>query len=347
MVQTDASGSGLGAVLAQVQDGKERVIAYASRTLTSSEARYPVHKLEFRALNFAVSHKFRDYLYGHKITAVTDNKPLTYVLKKAKLDASGQRWVNDLAVFDLDILYRSGKSNSNADLSQIPKAEVTRILDASDQKTGAVAEETPTPIVQAVSNAVTFPTVVSPSMSPKKDPSGDTGAEMSSNISDRGTRSAREPSLEEAQCNDATTRRVSTSGDVSGCGTSCVRGPSLEEAQHDDAAIRRVIDLKCHSPAKPSRRQVSKESRAVQRLVRAWDRLSMKSGMLFYRRECDDGRVRHLPVLPRNMRPKVLHHLHDTIDHLGFDRALHLVRDRYYWPGLYSQTKSYIKMCSS
>ena len=50
ILHTDASGDGFGAVLYQVQEGKQRVIAYASRSLTRSERNYPVHKLEFLAL---------------------------------------------------------------------------------------------------------------------------------------------------------------------------------------------------------------------------------------------------------------------------------------------------------
>ena len=53
ILHTDASGDGLGAVLYQVQEGKQRVIAYASQSLSRSERNYPVHKLEFLALKWA------------------------------------------------------------------------------------------------------------------------------------------------------------------------------------------------------------------------------------------------------------------------------------------------------
>ena len=58
VLHTDASGDGLGAVLYQVQDGQKRVIAYASRSLSKSERNYPVHKLEFLVLKWAVTDKF-------------------------------------------------------------------------------------------------------------------------------------------------------------------------------------------------------------------------------------------------------------------------------------------------
>ena len=47
---TDVSVLGLGAVIYQVQNGVEKVISYASWSLTKSEAKYPAHKLEFLCL---------------------------------------------------------------------------------------------------------------------------------------------------------------------------------------------------------------------------------------------------------------------------------------------------------
>ena len=121
ILHTDSSTDGLGAVLYQKQDGKQRVIAYASRSVSKAESNYPAHKLEFLALKWAVCEKFHEYLYGSKSFEVyTDNNPLTYVLTSAKLDACGQRWVAKLANYNFSIKYRCGVSNTEADaLSRI------------------------------------------------------------------------------------------------------------------------------------------------------------------------------------------------------------------------------------
>ena len=94
-------------------DGTDRVIAYASRTLSKSEKNYPAYKLEFLALKCSVCDRFHEYIYGGKV--FTDNNPLTYILTTARLDAIGQRWVANLANYTFSIKYKSGKSNVDAD----------------------------------------------------------------------------------------------------------------------------------------------------------------------------------------------------------------------------------------
>ena len=104
ILHTDASGHGLGAVLYQVQEGEQRAIAYASRSLSRSERNYPVHKLEFLALKWAITDKFHEYLYASQFQVYTDNNPLTYVLTTAKLDATGHRWVAALSNYTFSII---------------------------------------------------------------------------------------------------------------------------------------------------------------------------------------------------------------------------------------------------
>ena len=111
-LHTDASNTGLGAVLCQHQDGQDRVVAYASRRLKTSEKNYPAHKLEFLVLKWAITEKFHDYLYGATFDVVKDNNPLTYVFTTAKLDPAGQQWLAELSNYNCSITYRSGKQNS-------------------------------------------------------------------------------------------------------------------------------------------------------------------------------------------------------------------------------------------
>lgn len=122
LLRTDASRQGLGAVLCQEQNGLTRVIAYGSRGLKPSEKNYSAYKLEFLALRWAITQKFHDYLYGSHFTVVTDHNPLVYVQSTAKLDATGHRWMAELATFDFDVVYSPGSSNQVADcLSRIPR----------------------------------------------------------------------------------------------------------------------------------------------------------------------------------------------------------------------------------
>ena len=123
ILETDASFDGLGAVLSQDQEHGHVEIAYASRTLRPTERNmenYSSMKLELLALKWAVTDKFRDYLLGSKFVVFTDNNPLSY-LQTAKLGATEMRWASQLAQFDFEVKFRSGKANRNADaLSRKP-----------------------------------------------------------------------------------------------------------------------------------------------------------------------------------------------------------------------------------
>ena len=52
------------------------------------------------ALKWSVCGRFHEYLYGGNSEVLTDNNPLTHIVTIAKLDATGQRWVANLANYN-------------------------------------------------------------------------------------------------------------------------------------------------------------------------------------------------------------------------------------------------------
>ncbi|GBC36526.2 hypothetical protein GLOIN_2v1777707 [Rhizophagus irregularis DAOM 181602=DAOM 197198] len=115
IIHTDASGTGLGAVLSQIrEDGKEHVVAYASRSLNKAECNYPITDQECLAIVWAIKH-FQHYLGLKPFTIVTDHSALKW-LKTSKIPKGRRaRWVMDLQQYDFNIKHRAGKANANAD----------------------------------------------------------------------------------------------------------------------------------------------------------------------------------------------------------------------------------------
>ena len=120
-VETDASGSGLGALLSQVQaDGLHQPVAYASRTLQAHEKNYGVTELEALGVVWAARH-FRPYLYGHRCTMITDHEALKALLNTPQPSGKLARWGMSLQELDVHIVNRPGRSNAKADaLSRYP-----------------------------------------------------------------------------------------------------------------------------------------------------------------------------------------------------------------------------------
>jgi transposase InsO family protein len=126
-VETDASGKGLGAVLLQKgPDGRKRPICYASRKLRKYEnnmERYSSMKLELLALKWAITEKFRDYLYGQRFIVYTDNRALAH-LNSSRAAATELHWLTDLASFNFEVRFKPGFQNTVADaLSRNPVEE--------------------------------------------------------------------------------------------------------------------------------------------------------------------------------------------------------------------------------
>ena len=124
ILDTDASGVGIGAVLSQIQDGSEKVISYASKTLSDTEKRYCTTKRELYAVKYFVDY-FRPYLYGRKIIIRTDHASLCWLTNFKNVDGMLARWLALLDTYDYDIQHRKGIDHTNADtLSRRPESKL-------------------------------------------------------------------------------------------------------------------------------------------------------------------------------------------------------------------------------
>jgi hypothetical protein len=110
VVECDASGIGIGAVL--MQDGYP--IAFESRKLNKNEELKSTYNKEMLAIMHALA-KWKQYLLGNKFSIRTDHNSIQYLLRQKTLSTEQQKWMEKLSTFDMEIIHKKGKDNVVAD----------------------------------------------------------------------------------------------------------------------------------------------------------------------------------------------------------------------------------------
>lgn len=339
VVHTDASTTGLGAVLYQVQDGQSRVVAYASRGLSKSEKNYPAHKLEFLALKWAISEKFNDYLYGATFKVWTDNNPLTYVLTSAKLDATSHRWLAALSVYDFDIHYKSGQLNADADgLSRRPQE------DPQDDEESVELDRRISSLMDRVSpsheefNVIDGEAIHSLCMRH--------GVKVLV-ISDENTEQDCEiPAIETLLCNDSAVPD-NLDEPPQWPGQPTLPGMSAgdwQQLQWEDESLARVIQILTYELDSDTVDKCLEHPEVVS-LLRERSKLVLVDRILYRKILSQKGEEFLQIVVPNCLRERAFQGVHDETGHMGIERTLELARARFYWPKMAQYVEEKCKTC--
>ena len=366
ILDTDASAKTIGCVLSQVQDGKERVIAYGSRTLSRTEQNYCVTDRELLAVQYFMDY-YRQYLIGQKFLVRTDHQAIRWLSSLKDPKDRTARWLEILSAYNFTIEYRPGKKHGNADSMS------RRRCDPADCQCPLLDEEQEIilacgPCKKCLRRAETMDSGLINSQGEvltqaTKEPQGKKTVPTSS----IGIQTDADAELEEVplpkpprkkkhgrtgrhrdQLNRVICRQVQTGQQLE---TELLPDSSeeLREKQLDDPDLAPVIKW-LENGKRPFGPEVAATSQTTRHYWRYWDSLSLIDGVLFRCQEKRDGSgtLKQL-IVPRKLKGEVLRHLHKGLlgGHFGQCRTIDQVLRDYYWHEVRIDTRLYVEQCDT
>ena len=321
----DASNTGLGAILKQKDDeGKERVIAYASRILQPTERKYPTTQKECLAILYAID-QFRYYVSMTKFFVVTDHHSLCYLMKVKKPYGRLTYWALMLQDFDFEIIYKAGANHRDADaLSRYPvgydllmtkNPDEEPEYDRDHREMCAHVEAEPMEDMKAVEEAEE--------------------ANRKRHDEARGLNVPDEADKDKRHGEAVDTAKQESLLIIPDDEAATKQSLHLRYLQRQPGKWKSLIDYLADPTA------ATEATPAFRRRAKGY---SLKDGLLVkHFRPGDAG----LPVVPYPARKQILRAAHDepTAGHFGVDRTWARIRDKYYWPQAKSDVRDYVESC--
>ena len=309
ILDTDASDCSIGAVLSQESDGVEKVVAYASKTLSSTQKRYCVTRKELLAI-VVFTNQFRHYLMGKHFIIRTDHGSLAWLFRFKQPNGQLARWLEELSQYDFAIQHRSGKSHGNADaLSR--KYAACNCYDAGSQTKDLPCKGCKH-CQRAHDNWERLEDVdyVVP-------------------IAVRGI-----------HCNSENEQDDKDSWLPEYTNDELI---AAQEQDNDLCMIRKWIK----SGVKPQSNEIRTESAAIRSYWLTYKQFLFVEDVLYYRWESENGPPHYKLVVPKVLRREVLEYCHiaSWSGHQGIQRTIARVKQSYHWYGLDGDVQVFVNAC--
>ena len=304
ILDCDACDVSIGCVLSQVQDNKERVIAYGSRTLNKAERNYCVTDKELLAVKHFIE-CYKHHLLGRRFRVRSDHQALKWLFSLKEPKSRVARWIEILSAYDFEVEYRRGTQHGNADaLSRCPDPKVCKCPDQEGLRCG--------PCLKCIRKTeLMLGRIV------------ERETYVVSSLAEGGTKEASSEGGPMLRRSTRTTPGWLLSHSKS----------MLLSRQEGDSDISPVLQWK-KDGQRPGSSVVCKTSPATRNYWQYWDSLEIVEGLLMRRFTKKDNTGSFLQfVVPISLRDEILHQMHDTVmsGHLGRKKTLAKAKKSFYW----------------
>ena len=357
ILDTDASGDAMGAVLSQVVDGQERVVAYAAKVFHKTQRRYCTTLRELAAVVTFVK-KFRKYLYGRKFTIRTDHASLVWLARFRDSDDMLARWLAYLYTYDWDIQHRPGIRHGNADaMSRFPLG--TKIIGCDR---GGCGDCGPTPLPPVAAKALAAPP--DDTRAPTVQPCPQTVSMLDSlppgahaeTITTAPPTEQNDRSIDFNQQLwlppthlEARAAPVAALHDHTGeWWLPAMSLADLKAAQRADPHVGRASTL-LEADTRPTPEIMRDTTDEARSLLAQWPSVHLQDGVLVRELKVDTPHphTRFQVVAPHGIRRQIFEALHASPQacHLGGTRTYNQITRHFYWPGCSSAIRRWCLEC--
>ena len=308
-LDTDASDIGLGAVLSQIQDGVEKPIAYASRSLNQAERNYCTTRKELLAVIYGLK-QYRQYLLGRPIVIRSDHSSLQWLRKTPEPMAQQARWLNFVEQFNYVIEHRAGVKHGNADgLSRIPHP-CRQCTHCNETVSSDVCDDVPSDVTTVVRSIV---------------------ADLAK----------RRPDL-------CSSDSLLVSGTTDEIVFSNPKDKSIAQLQLEDPDIALIVRLRLECEERPDISKVQGASEVTKILWSQWHSLVVRDGVIYKLWFSKGGEPNRLLLLtPRVLREEIIKKAHGGMSggHMGIAKTCQHVQRRAFWLGWRMDVIRFCRRC--